>query len=197
MALDAQLQELLREPQERPDVELKSWLDLSDNGPRGTLAKAIIALANHGGGFVLLGFEDDGSVSEGRPPMLDTYSQDAVNDAVERFADPVFHCGVHNVVRADDGLPYPIIIVPGGHKVPIRSKRGSANNEIQADRYYIRRPGPASEPPQTGQEWDELIRRSIRNSTEEIASLVRDVLEGRPPKGEAKPDAAARLEEWQ
>lgn len=197
MGIDAQLQELLREPQERLDVELKGWLDLKDNGPRGTLAKALLALANHGGGFVVLGFEDDGSVSSGRPPNLDAHSQDIVNDVVDRFADPGFHCTVHHIVRLTDGLAYPVIIVPGAHRTPIRSKRGSPNSEIQADKYYIRRPGPASELPQTGQEWDELIRRCIRNSTDEIASLLRDVLEGRPPKGEAKPDAAARLEGWQ
>jgi hypothetical protein len=197
MALDAQLQELLRDPQERPDVELKSWLDLSENGPRGTLAKAIIALANHGGGFVLMGFEDTGAVTSGRPPTLERYSQDVVNDVVDRFADPGFHCVVHHVVRSSDHMPYPIIIVPGGHRVPIRSKRGTANNEIQSDRYYTRRPGPASEPPQTGREWDELIRRCVRNSTDEIAALLRDVLEGRSPKAEAQPDSAARLEQWQ
>jgi hypothetical protein len=197
MALDAQLQELLRDPQERPDVELKSWLDLADNGPRATLAKAIIAIANHGGGFVLLGFEDNGAISPRRPGALNSYSQDAVNDVIDRFADPGFHCVVHHVIRNTDGLSYPIIVVPGGHRVPIRSKRGSANNEIQADRYYVRRPGPASEPPQTGREWDELIRRCVRNSTDEIASLVRDVLEGRSPKAEPKADSPALLEQWQ
>jgi len=45
MALDAQLQELLREPRERLDVELKGWLNLTDNGHRGVLAKSLIAIA--------------------------------------------------------------------------------------------------------------------------------------------------------
>jgi len=40
MALDAQLQELLREPRERLDVELKGWLNLTDNGqPRRSRQK--------------------------------------------------------------------------------------------------------------------------------------------------------------
>lgn len=197
MAIDAQqLQQLVERPSERLDVELKSWLDLSENGPRGTLAKGLIALANHGGGVAIIGFDTAGHPAPNRPTNLAAYSQDAVNDVVDRYADPGFHCTVQLVTRAADGLQYPVILIPGGHKVPIRSKRGAPNNEIMADRYYIRRPGPASEPPQGGHEWDELIRRCVRNNTDEIASLVRDVLEGRAPKVDAPPDAAARLAQW-
>lgn len=197
MAIDAQqLQQVVDSPSERLDVELKAWLDLADNGPRGTLAKGLIALANHGGGIAIIGFDTNGNPAPNRPAMLAMYGQDAINDVVDRFAEPGFHCTVQLVTHAADGLQYPVILVPGGHKVPIRSKRGAPNNEIIADRYYVRRPGPASEMPQGGHEWDELIRRCVRNNTDEIASLVRDVLEGRAPKAEAPPDAAARLAQW-
>jgi hypothetical protein len=196
VAIDTRLQQLLETPTEHLDVELKAWLDLAGNGHRGTLAKGLIALANHGGGIAIIGFDSDGNPAPIRPATLAGYSQDAVNDVVDRFADPGFHCTVRHLTRAADGLQYPVILVPGGHKAPIRSKRGSPGNEIHADRYYIRRPGPASEPPQGGHEWNELIRRCVRNSTDEIASLIRDVLEGRAPKAEAPPDAAARLAQW-
>jgi len=194
MAIDAQnLQQLVEAPSERLDVELKGWLDLSGSGHRGALAKALIALANHGGGVVVIGFDDHGDPAENRPDSLASYGQDAINDVLDRFADPAFHCNVQKVAREADGLEYPVILVPGGHKVPIRSRRGSPDNEIQANRYYVRRPGPASEMPQGGHEWDELIRRCVRNNTDEIASLVRDVLEGRAPRADAPPDASARL----
>jgi hypothetical protein len=197
VAIDAQnLQQLLEAPSERLDVELKGWLNLAENGHRGTLAKGLIALANHGGGVVIIGFDTDGSPAPNRTPNLAPYSQDAVNDVVDRFADPGFHCTVHIVTRAADGLQYPVVFVPGGHKVPIRARRGSPGNEILADRYYIRRPGPASEMPQGGHEWAELMRRCVRNNTDEIASLIRDVLEGRAPRGNAPPDIAARLSQW-
>lgn len=197
MAIDVQnLRQLLENPSERLDMELKGWLDLADNGQKGTLAKGLIALANQGGGVVIVGFDTDGNPGQNRPASLAAYSQDSINDVVDRYADPGFHCTVHVVAREVDGLEYPVILVPGGHKVPIRAKRGSSGNEIQADRYYIRRPGPASEMPQGGHEWDELIRRCVRNNTDEIASLIRDVLEGRAPKAEAPPDATSRLAQW-
>lgn len=197
MAIDMQhLKQLLEAPSERLDVELKGWLDLADNGQRGTLAKCLIALANHGGGIAIIGFDDAGNPAQNRPAALDTYGQDEINDILDRYADPAMHCTTQRVTRDADGLDYPVILVPGGHRVPIRSKRGSPGNEIQADRYYIRRPGPASEIPQNGQEWDELIRRCVRNNTDEIASLVRDVLEGRAPKADSPPVTIDRLARW-
>jgi hypothetical protein len=197
MAIDAQsLPELLEAPSERLDLELKGWLDLDDNGHKGTLAKGLIALANHGGGAVIIGFDTNGNAAPNRPATLAAYDQDSVNDIVDRYAEPGFHCTVRIVRRVADGLDYPVILVPGGHKVPVRSKRGSPGNEIIADRYYIRRPGPASEMPQTGHEWDELIRRCIRSSTDDIAALFRDVLEGRAPKVDAPPNTADRLARW-
>ena len=52
---NAELVGLLGEPREAADIEVKEWLDLASNEHRASLAKEIIALANHGGGFVLIG----------------------------------------------------------------------------------------------------------------------------------------------
>ena len=59
-----QSQELLQperyivNPVEDLDAEYKGWLDLRTESDRARLAKAVIALANHGGGVVILGFEE-------------------------------------------------------------------------------------------------------------------------------------------
>ena len=57
------LGDLLAEPREALDVEVKEWLDLTNNDHRALVAKEIIALANHGGGYLMIGFEEltDGS----------------------------------------------------------------------------------------------------------------------------------------
>lgn len=54
-ATNSDLDELLAEPRETLDVEIKEWLDLSTNEHRASLAKEIIALSNHGGGYVACG----------------------------------------------------------------------------------------------------------------------------------------------
>ena len=61
------------------------------------MAKAAIALANEGGGIIVLGIREDvargGALGSQPPPVgLPRYSQDNINAAVERFADPAFHC---------------------------------------------------------------------------------------------------------
>ena len=50
---------LAENPREDLDVELKAWLDLNQREHQADLAKAMLALANHGGGFVLVGYDND------------------------------------------------------------------------------------------------------------------------------------------
>ena len=57
--INSRFEDWLISPTETLDFEVKSWLDLSDAEARGTVAKAMIALENHGGGFLLIGFNED------------------------------------------------------------------------------------------------------------------------------------------
>jgi predicted HTH transcriptional regulator len=50
---------LLEYPSEKLSIEYKSWLDLTDNAAKANLAKAAIALANEGGGIIVLGMRED------------------------------------------------------------------------------------------------------------------------------------------
>jgi predicted HTH transcriptional regulator len=139
------LPDLLRNPRETLDIELKGWLDLvNDDAHRALLAKAIIALANHGGGIIVFGFEETATgvvAANGRPANLADFSPDRINSAVNRFAEPPFHCDVEIVASPNDGLQYPVVVVPGGHQFPIRSRRSGPNGQgIQQNIYYIRRP---------------------------------------------------------
>lgn len=183
--LTLRLADLLRDPRETLEVELKEWLDIADDARhRAILGKALIALANHGGGYVVIGFaEGDGEVvpAEHRPQNLAGYTPDTVNSVVARFAEPTFHCDVRIVRSPETDLEHPVVLVPGGHPIPIRSRRGGPQDQvIQANRYYIRRPGPSSEPPQSGQEWDGLIRRCLANAREELVDRFRAIMAGGP-----------------
>jgi schlafen family protein len=176
------LADLIVDPHETLEVELKDWLDIiGNNDHKATLAKALIALANHGGGFVIFGFtETDQGVAAGanRPVNLATYTPDTINSIVNAYAEPTFHCDV-NIVAAPNGLQYPIVSIPGGHHVPIKARRDGPNGQIvRQNSYYIRRPGPQSEIPQSGREWDALIRRCISNAREELLNQMRGIVAG-------------------
>ncbi|NVJ14290.1 helix-turn-helix domain-containing protein [Myxococcus sp. AM010] len=181
--LTRRLADLLRDPRETLEVELKGWLDITNNQEhRATLAKAIIAIANHGGGFVIIGFknsEDGVTEAQGRPATLVTYTPDTVNSVVNYFIDPTFHCDMQIVTRPGTELTYPVITIPGGHQAPIKAKRsGPGGQGIQLNTYYVRRPGPQSEQPQTGREWDTLIHRCISNARDNLLDRFRSILAG-------------------
>lgn len=193
------LADLLIDPREDLDCEVKNWLNLqTSNEDKATLAKAVLALANHGGGFIILGLVEapDGIVeAQGRPATLDGYSQDLVNGIVHSYADPPFHCAVHMIANPAGGL-FPIVVVPGGHRVPVRARRAGPNgNTVINNAIYVRKPGPRSETPQSAQDWDDLLGRCLRNRRDEMFDQIRDLITGAVPQIE-QPAAPARLDEW-
>ena len=178
------LSDLLLDPRETLDVEHKEWIDIVGNSDhKATLAKGLIALANHGGGFVIVGLTQtpQGVVpAPNRPADLSAYTPDTVNAVVAAYAEPSFHCDV-NIVTGQDGLQYPIVSVPGDHRVPVKARRDGPNGQIvKQNTYYIRRPGPQSEGPQNGREWDALIRRCISSARDELLDQMRAILRGEP-----------------
>jgi hypothetical protein len=193
-----QLADLLLEPKESLDVEIKTWLDLGDKEHCAALAKAAIAMANHGGGTVIIGFTENRATGRfdpalGRPNDLRSYGQDAISAIVAKHVEPNFHCDAHLALRALDGLYYPVIRVPGA-TVPIRSKIDSPNGTIKNNCYYTRRPGPQSEQPRTGQEWDALIRRCVTASRGSLVDSIRTILLGSTPT--APVGVEASLDRW-
>src|SRR5258708_39179195 len=75
--------ELLRNPAEDLAFEIKEWLSLGENVHKALLAQAMIALANHGGGAVLIGYAEQAEgpfqPAEPRPADPSRYAYDVVN----------------------------------------------------------------------------------------------------------------------
>jgi len=195
----ARLADLLVDPREALDFGIKNWLDLQgSNDDKATFAKAVLALANHGGGFIAFGLEEtaEGVVeAPGRPATLDGYSQDLVNGIAKNYCDPQFHCAVHAVPKPT-GAVFPVVVVPGGHKVPIRARRAGPNgNTVQNNAIYIRRPGPSSETPQSAQDWEDLLARCLRNRRDEMFDQIRDLITGAVPQVDQAPEPLL-LDKW-
>ncbi|MCC6444128.1 MAG: pentapeptide repeat-containing protein [Armatimonadetes bacterium] len=196
------LESLLSYPREDLDIELKGWLNLTTPDDKANLAQALIALANHGGGYIVLGYQEDNEKwipAAPRPTDMRGYTQDLMNGIAERYAEPVFPCERHLVRHPQQGDLFPVIVVPEG-KVPIRAKRdGPDKRHVRNGTYYIRRPGPKSEAPQSGQEWDQLIGRCVRLHREELLEQIRAIMLGgmetvRTPSPEE--NAMHQLQDW-
>lgn len=190
----ADLQPLLGEPREDLAAEYKTWLDLSGNEHKAVLAKAAIALANHGGGFIIIGFDDQGPALTpvARPAGFPEVSQDAVNAAIHRFATPEFHCELYNVPHPATQAVHPVIVVPGNMTEPVMSKRDCVG-VIAQNRCYIRKPGPRSEEPQTAEEWRALLRRCVLAGREDMLEAIRSIVSGRVEPTALPPDAQEQL----
>jgi hypothetical protein len=181
MPSSAELRALLEEPNESLTIEHKDWLDFADKRGKATLAKAAIALANHGGGIIVLGMcaEEEGGplLSQPRPDYIDRYSQDDLNAYVNSYADPEIHCELSFEAHPTTSVEHAFVIVPGGTPVPVMCKR-DCEGVIAAHRCYIRKPGPRSQEPYTSQEWRSLLDRCLRASRADMLDAIRAIVLG-------------------
>lgn len=177
-SIERRLEALLQHPNESLDVEIKDWLKIDEPLHKADLAKAMLALANHGGGFILIGFKQVSGVyqpTQANPEVAKLYDQDRINGIVSRYSDPPFHVECHLIQGEKE--KHPVIVVPGGHSVPVRCTRsGPEERHTKQNAYYIRRPGPASEEPQSAKEWSDLIRRCLTSDKENLIDTLRSLL---------------------
>jgi hypothetical protein len=177
------LADFLADPRERLDVELKQWLDLGDRRVAGKMARHVMALANHGGGWLQFGFveNDDGQFvheTDHACPNEATYSSDAINSVVRRYAQPTFQC--ETSWQSCDRCPGPhaLIRVPGGHRVPIVCKRGGPepNPDPRRGAVYGRLSGPRSEALEDPDDWHRLLDSCLRERRDELLETIRTAI---------------------
>ncbi len=196
--MSSNFEDIIESPQETPQNEYKSWIDLDDSIVRANIARHLAALANYGGGHLVFGFQDDLSPAPSRPSSLHKYNRDTFTGIVRRYLNPPFQCEVR-IVLNKKGEEFPVVRVPGHERVPIIAKVGGPQDKngkpqgITANTYYIRKPGPESAPISDPQEWSELIRRCTLNDRERLLSDIASLF-GTPEK--AAPNTQQLLEDW-
>jgi hypothetical protein len=193
------LVDLVDFPRETLEIELKQWIDLRDRVAQAKLARHIAALANHGGGWVVFGFCDDGSIDPDRPAELSLYSRDTFGSIVGRLLTPAFQCDVQ-LVQSTAGLHYPVVRVPSHGAAPIGAKADGPHDAkgqpqgIRAGTYYVRKPGPKSEAALGVEDWQPLIRRCVTSDRE---NLLADITRAIQPRIEPTAVAGSdRLKTW-
>lgn len=173
---NAEINELLLAPTERLSMELKAWLDLGVEDDRAKIAKALMALRNHGGGVLVVGFDNKTlkPIAAGRPPDLATsYHQDTIQKLVKDFIDPPFEVAVR--IGEKDGLKYPVLEVPSGIIFPVFARRQASG--VRQYAVYIRSVNNSgvveSTEPRSPEDWDALFRVCFENREADIARFFR------------------------
>lgn len=180
MATSQELETLFGLQDETLNTEFKAWLDLATPHGRATIAKSAIAMANHGGGTIIMGMGGKPATSTKRPDEFARYTADAVNAAVNRYADPNISCEVLHLNHPATGHEHALILVSGGTSVPVMSVK-ELPGTIAQQRCYIRKPGPKSEEPYTAEEWRGLLNRCVQNGRDNLLDSIRTIFYGLQP----------------
>jgi hypothetical protein len=181
-----QISSLARDPSEALQVEAKTWLDPRRDPDIAKLIKAIFALRNRNGGFLLIGFDnttmcpDTYSFDE---PVGTLYHQDVIQGLVSRFANQPFEVAIRLVERADQA--HPIIAVPEGVRVPAVVKRdlvGEGGKRLlsEGDVYFrtLQSNGTASSARLSPADYPELLEICFENREADIGRFLRRHLPG-------------------
>jgi predicted HTH transcriptional regulator len=159
--VSAELQDLVDTPTERLDAEYKSWLNLAENEPRADLARHIAALANHGGGYIVFGIDDQMNYAGPSCYPEIEIGRDLVASIVKKYLEPTLQCDVA-IVSSATGNDHPIIIVPPHGIYPICAKSDGPQSAgrvkgIKSGTYYTRKTGPESASVLSPAEWAPII----------------------------------------
>ncbi|WP_114241016.1 helix-turn-helix domain-containing protein [Dyella sp. C9] len=169
---------LVNSPRETLHNEYKWWLRLHLLEDRAHLAKAVIGLANSGGGHVVLGYVDPRTQAGGdrhwvaapRPPDCRGYNVDAINEIISTYASPAVHCDLDLVWSDRFGQEHPVITVPSGGSTPIvpcqaivvHGRDGKPRTALSRGACYVRLPGPRTDAAVTADDWSIVLDRVVR-----------------------------------
>jgi len=131
-AKDARATQLVTRPTESLNVELKTWLDLGNDLHIAKLVRALFAIRNRNGGYLVLGFDDKTLQPDPYPfsQAVDAvYHHDDVQGVVSRYAHDGFEIEVRLGER--DGQQFPVIVVPEGVRTPVAVKRDLIDQSTQ------------------------------------------------------------------
>ncbi|MBB1177720.1 ATP-binding protein [Brevundimonas aurantiaca] len=174
------LQSLIDDPNETLGAEYKAEVELATPLGRAKLARHLAALANHGGGYLIIGFNDELKPQEPRPALP---TRDDVGRVVKRYLEPPLQCDVRTLRDAGQRT-YGVIVVPAHGATPVCAAADGPQDAagrvqgITRGVHYIRKPGPESAPLLTSQEWTPLIRRCALAERSSLLGAIEVALRG-------------------
>jgi hypothetical protein len=183
-------QALVTHPSETLDTELKNWIDPSTPHAQSILVKAVLALRNHGGGQILVGFDDTTHQPVPTPVGLDVrlaFHSDTLQALVSRFASQPFEITVEFAER--DGQLHPVIFVPAGVRTPVATKselKDGTKTLVACDTVYVRTLDSNRTPSSaraSWKDWEPLMEVCFDNREANIGQFIRRHLTGLTPDG--------------
>ena len=183
-------EELINRPTENLWTELKGWIDLDTPEGQAKIIKTCLAMRNHGGGYLLIGFDDATGqpISENAPPNVrESFHIDKIQSMVAKYASEPFGIELHFPVR--DGQAFPVIAIPGGARTPVATKRKLAGAGkkplVSENKVYVRSLNSNNRPSTTEaiwKDWEAVVEKCFENREADIGNFLRRHLAGLTPE---------------
>lgn len=148
---------------ESADLDYKETLDLQTRDGRASVAKDVIAMANSGGGKLVVGIREDrpgifvqAGLSEAH---LEALEPSRLNRALQDFLDPPLSVGSRTV--RDKGKAFCIIDVPPAGESIVLARRENDRANLRQGRVYARTSAVESAEVRTSAELRSIIERII------------------------------------
>jgi hypothetical protein len=179
---EARLDSLVSRLSEGLNVEIKTWIDPKADESIAKITKAVIALYNRNGGYLIIGFDNKTLLpdQEGAPhDVKAAFHVDIIQGIVSRYSSLSIEIQVGFVER--EGLLYPVIAVPQGVTVPAAATKDLHGQDrkkplIREDTVYFRTLGSNGTPSTSAikaADWRDLLEICFDNREAGIGRFLR------------------------
>jgi hypothetical protein len=174
------ISELVLRPSEALNIEVKRWIDPQQDAGVAIIVKAVFALRNRNGGFLVLGFDDQTLQPDhtNRPSdVRAAFHLDDVQAIVSRYASEPFEIGIGFEMR--DGQEHAVIVVSEGVLSPVAIKRdlNSAGKQLFSvgDIYFrtLNANGTPSSARARPEDWPDIVQICFDNREADLGRFVR------------------------
>ncbi|MFL9883209.1 ATP-binding protein [Paraburkholderia agricolaris] len=182
---------LVERPSESLAVEIKTWIDPDSVDGQMKLVRAMLALRNANGGYLLIGFDDKTLAPDlDRMPadVKSAFHPDKIYALVARFASELFDVTIEFVER--DNVLFPVIVIPAGVRTPVVAKsdlkRPDGSKAVAEGDIYVRTLNANRRPSSAKvhwKDWPALIDTCFDNREADIGRFVRRHLSSLTPDG--------------
>lgn len=181
----SKIQSLVDRPSESLAVELKRWIKPDSSVGKAKIARAVLALRNFNGGYLVIGFDDKTLKPDTENVPDDVRAEfhiDKIQKIIGRFASEPFEISI--VFPERDGQIYPVLVIPSGVITPVAAK---SDMELDTDKQekkklistgdiYIRslrsNNTPSTCPAQWG-DWPNIMNICFDNREADIGRFLR------------------------
>jgi hypothetical protein len=183
----------LKFPSEAGEVDYKMGVKLESKTPfTFKLIRHIIAMANSGGGFLVIGYKEDGqtkipTAEKISDEILNSYDVSILAEMVEGYISGTekIELKVYKEINPDNGATYPIIEIIGFKKRPFFCGKDASipstdpkKSELilKQSSLYVRNVSARTGILATPDQWDALIDKCVESHQDELMKRFRSML---------------------